>query len=376
VDLRFVHQLTEKPGPFATVHLDASHDTEDAAHAERVRWADVRTELAGLGADEATVAALEAAFTDGPTAVGRAGRALIAAGGEVLLDRWLREPPPTPRVRWGAVPDLLPLLLDRLEPVTAVVARVDDTGGELFLAPPGGAPRPVAEVGGDPGGPVHKVRAGGWSHLNMQERVEETWRRNTAAVAERIDKLISSSGARVLVIAGEVRSRARLRDALGERAAAMAVEVEHSSGAGPDVLGAAVDAAVLDVVDAERHAVLDRFEQAAGRPDGLAVQGVEPVLAALRAGAVDTLLLDGGTTRDQQVWISDVPTAVASSADELRTIGAEPAGQVPVDDALVRAAAASGAAFAPLGGDRTGLVGHSVDDGVAAILRFGLPEGA
>jgi hypothetical protein len=47
-----------------------------------------------------------------------------------------------------------------------------------------------------------------------------------------------------------------------------------------------------------------------------------------------------------------------------------------VDDALVRAAAATGADFTPLGGGRTGLVGRPVDDGVAAILRFPLPEGA
>jgi peptide subunit release factor 1 (eRF1) len=213
------------------------------------------------------------------------------------------------------------------------------------------------------------------SHLNMQERVEETWRRNTTAVAERIDALVSSSGARVLVIAGETQSRTRLRDALGARAAAIAVEVEHSTGAGPDVLADAVDAAVLDVVDADRHAVLDRFDQALGRPDGLAVQGVEPVLAALRATAVETLLLDGGVTREGPVWISDTPTAVARNPEQLRDLGADPVEQVPVDDALVRAAAASGAGFAPLGGGRTGLVGHPVEEGVGALLRFPLPEG-
>jgi hypothetical protein len=376
VDLHFVHELTEKPGPFATVYVDASHETEDADHADRLRWAGARTELAGAGAQEATLAALDAAVSSGPTAVGRAGRVLVAAGGEVLLDRWLPEPPPTARVRWGPLPDLLQLLLDRGEPVTAVAVRIDDTGGEILLARPGSGPQPVGPVSGDPSGPVHKVRGGGWSHLNMQERVEETWRRNTAAVAERIDALVSSTAARVVVVAGDTRSRSRLLDALGDRAAAIAVGVEHSADAGEDVLAAAVDAAITDVVDADRHAVLDRLDQALGRADGLAVHGVEPVLAALRANAVETLLLDGDVTRDGSVWISDVPTAVATNAGPLRQMGAEPGEQVPVDDALVRAAAASGAAFTPLGGGRTGLVGRPVDDGVAAILRFPLPEGA
>jgi hypothetical protein len=53
----------------------------------------------------------------------------------------------------------------------------------------------------------------------MQHRVEETWRRNTAAVAQQIDALVSGTAARVVVIAGEAQPRSRLRDALGERAA-------------------------------------------------------------------------------------------------------------------------------------------------------------
>jgi hypothetical protein len=376
VDLRFVHELTEKPGPFATVYTDASHDTEDAEHAGRLRWSAARTELADGGVEDATLAALDAAVSSGPTAVGRAGRVLVAAGGEVLLDRWLPEPPPTARVHWGPLPDLLPLLLDRGEPMTAVAVRIDDTGGEILLARPGSGLEPVESVSGDPRGPVHKVRGGGWAHLDMQERVEETWRRNTAAVAERIDTLVARTAARVVVIAGETQSRSRLLDALGERAAGIAVGVENSTDAGADTLEAAVDAAITDVVDADRHAQLERLDQALGRPEGLAVHGVEPVLAALRASAVETLLLDGDVTRDGSVWISDGPTAVATDAEQLRQMGAEPVQQVPVDDALVRAAAASGATFTPLGGGRTGLVGRPVDDGVAAILRFPLPEGA
>jgi peptide subunit release factor 1 (eRF1) len=234
----------------------------------------------------------------------------------------------------------------------------------------------VEWVNGDPDGPVHKVRGGGLANRNMQERVEETFRRNTAAVAERVDTLVATTAARVVLIAGERQSRSRLRDLLGERAAAVAVEVEGSGEVGSDELRSAVDAAVTDVVDADRHALLERLDLALGRPEGLAVHGVEPVLAALRSSAVETLLLDGDVTRDGSVWISDVPTAVATDAEQLRQMGAEPTEQVPVDDALVRTAAASGAAFSPLGGGRTGLVGRPVDDGVAAILRFPLPEGA
>jgi hypothetical protein len=118
--------------------------------------------------------------------------------------------------------------------------------------------------------------------------------------------------------------------------------------------------------------VLDRLDQETGRPDGLAVGGLEPVLQALRAQQVDTLLLDGGVERPGTLWVGETPSQVATDAERLRGLGSEPVAQVPVDAALLGAAAASGAAFEPLGGGRTGLVGKPVEDGVAALLRYPL----
>jgi hypothetical protein len=379
VDLRFLHELTRKPGPFATVYLDASHDTDDAARAIALRWAQARDELTAQGADAATLDALAAAVTDAPPAVGRAGRVLVAhradhGRGEVLLDRALPEPPARPAAHWGPLPDLLPALADQPEPVPVVVVRVDETGGEIFVAGPDEQPVVAEHVeGGDH--PVHKVRGGGWSHLAMQERVEESWRRNTAQVAERVDRLVADTGARVLLVAGDGRSRSRLVDALAERSASIAVELERG-GTGGDDLAAAVAEAVRDVVTDARLAVLDRYEKAAGRPDGLAVEGIGPVLAALRAEAVDTLLLDAGVQREATVWISGAPAQVAAAPEDLRATGADPIDEVPVDAALLRAAAGTGAGFVPIGGGRTGLVGHPLDDGVGALLRYPLPVGA
>ena len=376
VDLRFLRDLVAHPGPFATVYFDASHDTADAEHAGQLRWAGHRAELSGQGADDATLDALDAAITEAAPAVGRAGRVLVARDGAVVLDRTLPEPPAAPFARWQPLPDLLPVLLEQPEPLRAVAVRVDETGGEIFAATPGEGVEPVEDVRGS-GYPVHKVRGGGWSHLSMQERVEESWRRNTAEVAQRLDTQVSATGARVLVLAGDARSRARLLDALGERAAAIAVQVEHTGGAAGSVddLAAAVDEAARDVETAERRAVLERFDQSAGRSDGLAVDGLDRVLAALRAEQVDTLLLDGGVQRERTVWIGEAPSHVAADAAELRALGREPIGEVGVDAALLRAAAGTGAQLTPLGGGRTGLVGRPVADGVAALLRFPLVPG-
>jgi hypothetical protein len=367
VDLSFVRDLIDKPGPFATVVLDVSHDTEDADHADALRWSEARGELARLGADEPTLAALDTTLEESDPPVGRAGRVLVAAGGEVLLDRMQPEPPPLARVHWGSTPDLGSLLVADQEPVTALVVRVDDFGGEILVRTPGPDPDRTEDVSVR-SRPVHKVRGGGWAHLNMQERVEETWRQNTAALADRLDALVGETAARVLVVAGDAPARSRLRDALGVRAAGLVAEVEHSAGATPEDLTDSVEIAVRDVVAADRRAVLEQFDQALGRPEGLAVQGVEPVLAALRAAAVETLLLDRDVRRDGTVWVSDSPTVLGSGPEQLRALGAEPAGELPVDDAVLRAAAASGAAFVPLDG-------HEAADGVGAVLRFPVPAG-
>jgi hypothetical protein len=268
----------------------------------------------------------------------------------------------------------MPLLLDAPEPVATVVVRVDKTGGEILLAGRGGRPEPVGEVRGD-AQHLHKTRGGGWKHLKMQHTVENTWRDNVAALAERVDAEVRRTGARVLVLAGDAQSRSLLRDALAERSAGVAVDVEHSggrSGADDEELASAVEAAARDAVTAERQAVLDRLDQELGRPEGLAVGGLEPVLQALRAQQVDTLLLDGGVTRDGELWVGAEPSQVATDAERLRGLGSEPVGRVPVDAALLAAAAATGADFQPLGGGRTGLVGKPVEDGVAALLRYPL----
>ncbi|HXV93322.1 MAG TPA: Vms1/Ankzf1 family peptidyl-tRNA hydrolase [Pseudonocardia sp.] len=373
--------MTEIDTPYATVYLDATHDTEDAEHALRLRWAEARGELERQGADAGTLDALEAAVTGGERAVGRAGRVLVARGGEVLLDRALPEPPARTVATWSPVPELLPMLLDETEPLTAVVVRVDKAGGEIYLTDAGdrgaGAEQ-VETVKGDDH-PLHKVRSGGWKHLKMQHTVENTWSENVGDVAARVDVQVSATGARLVVLAGEAQSRTLLREALGERAAKVAVEVEHSglrAGGSLDELEDAVEDAARRAVSAERHAVLERYDQAAGRPDGLAVHGIGPVLGALRAEAVDVLLLDGGVEREAQVWVGKEPAHVAADPEELRAMGAEPVARVPVDAALLRAAAGSAARFEPIGGGRTGLVGRPVTDGVAALLRYPLGAGA
>jgi hypothetical protein len=182
VDLHFLSELTETPGPYATVYLDASHDSVGADRELELRWAGSRSELAEQGADEPTLVALDRVVADADPAVGRAGRVLVAAGGRVLFDRDLPEPPARTTATWGPSPDLLPLLLDAPPAVTAVVVRVDRSGGEIMLAGPGDRPEKVDDVTGTSEN-LHKVKAGGFGDWSVQRRVEQNWRDNIAEVA-------------------------------------------------------------------------------------------------------------------------------------------------------------------------------------------------
>ncbi|MFR9801229.1 Vms1/Ankzf1 family peptidyl-tRNA hydrolase [Pseudonocardia sp. RS010] len=332
--LDWLRDACAAPGPFATVLLDVTHDTEDAARQDELRRRGVREELSGQGAPGSVVDAVDAALAEAPPPEGTGGRVLVAADKGVLVDAVLPAPPRTSVSTWSALPDLAAVTEAVREEVPVVVVRIDETGGEV-LAPGDAEPE---EVGGRDH-PVHKVRAGGLSHLNMQERVEETWRENTAEVAGRVDARVRASGARVLVVLGDSPARSRLVDALPERSAKIVAEVEHTAGATPVDVPDTVAAAVEDVLDAERRQAWEHYRQLAGRPDGQAVTGLADVVAALRAEAVDTLFLDPATLTDAAVWVGGEPTQLGVQREELEALNVGDPQEVPGVPAVIRAVA-------------------------------------
>ncbi|WP_433507931.1 Vms1/Ankzf1 family peptidyl-tRNA hydrolase [Pseudonocardia halophobica] len=332
--LDWLRDACAAPGPFATVMLDVSHDTEDAARQDELRRRAVREELSGQGAPESVVEAVDGALADAPPPDGTGGRVLVAAEKGVLVDAVLPAPPRTAVTTWSPLPELGAVTGEVREEVPAVVVRVDDKGGEI-LAPGDAEPEQVS----GPSGPVHKVRGGGLSHLNMHERVEETWRENAAAVAERVDARVRASGARVLVVAGPPRARSLLVDSLSERSAQIVAQIDHSGGISPEDVPDTVAAAVEDVLDGERRAAWDHYRQLAGRPDGQAVTGLADVVAAVRAEAVDTLFLDPAALTDAEVWAGTEPTHLGVQREELEALNATDPHRVPGVPAVIRALA-------------------------------------
>ncbi|WP_143532359.1 Rv2629 family ribosome hibernation factor [Saccharothrix sp. ALI-22-I] len=354
-------ELVRQRGPFASVYLDASHDTEDAAKAMELRWRGVRQELARQGADEATLDAMEGAALE--PVVGKSGRALIAAHGRLLLDRVLPRPPAVETVRWSDLPHLLPLATWTEPTVPHVVVLVDRAGADLHGYD--GRGERATEVHGEEH-PLHKIGGGGWAHKRLQNTVEETARRNAMRVAEEADRLVSEVDARLLILGGEVQARADVREQLSLRCRDVLIEVEGATLAegGDD---AAFDHAVQSLVAQYQfdldNDVVEEFTAQSGRPDGLAVQGLAPVVEALREAKVAALLVSDPAVGDRTVWSGDDPAQVALRENDLRGLGVEHVGEHRADEALGTAAAATGAQVVVV--DVTDL-----REGVGALLRY------
>ncbi len=380
--LDWLRPVCASQGPFATVVVDVSHDTEDAGHLAELRRRAVRDQLSERGAPETVLEKIDTALADADPAVGEAGRALVVDERDILVDVPLASPPRADHVVWASVPDLLPVVNAVPEEVPTVVVRVDEEGGEL-LAPGAEAPQPV--VGRTK--PVHKVRGGAWSHRRMQARVEETWRHNATEVAARVDERVRADDARLLVIAGDPRSRARLRDALPERAASVATEVPHSGGTDPAELSGAVAGAVDLLLDDDRRTAFARLVELLRKPEGRAVSGLAAVLAAAQAQAMETLFIDPACVTDATAWVGPEPAQLAATSAELGVLGVDAAQEAPAVAALVRAAVCADASLVVLddpdlvlGRDRLDepsavpesavLGGDVLADGLGAVLRF------
>src|SRR5437588_1901938 len=121
---KLLRETVAAPGPFASVYVDASHNTEDATRRAELTWAAVRANLFEAGADADTREAIGARLLAEPP-VGPAGRAIIAADGRVLVDEVLPLPPGRDVVRVDALPYLLPLASAVPRATPYVVAHVN-----------------------------------------------------------------------------------------------------------------------------------------------------------------------------------------------------------------------------------------------------------
>ncbi|WBP90765.1 baeRF2 domain-containing protein [Kitasatospora cathayae] len=383
MDLAFLTPLLDRPGPWASLYLDTSRATEDAAPRRALIDRAAVHRLAGLGVDEGTCDAVRDHLAGEPAAASPPGRALFAADGQVALDVPLMESPPDVGATWAPLPHTAPLLglLDDAAPRCLVVA-VDRTGATLEQRELGRA-APLGTVEGRQWqGRGHRAPPADRYEWHYRHRVEDAWERTATIIADQLARIWPASGAGLLVLTGDARERRAVREQLPRQLRPDTVEVDgggRADGTDRDVFDRRIAQAWEEHQQRHLNTVLDAFRTGVGRPGehatdaagtetapGAAAQGVPAVVSAARQHQLAALLIQsGGHDPERPVWTGPEPEHIGVQRAELRAMGVSEPWQAPAADALLRSAAAVGAEAL--------LVPEAVDGppgGLGAVLRW------
>ena len=304
-------ELVGGPGPFATVVLATEPAVDDAARRSELRWRSAREELAAAGAPDGVLAAVDPLVADAHLH-GEAMAVIVRADGTSHVEHADR-PPAAQLARWAPLPTLVPVIEWRQASPPHVVVVADREGADLVAVRRDG-PELRREAGGDDF-PIRKVQAGGWSNRRYQQRAENTWERNATDAAAEVAALAERAGARLLVVAGDVRAVTLLEEALpGELAG---IVRRASAGRAADGSGSAladeVARLVEEAVAEDTAALLEKFAEERGQGDR-AAEGGDQVLAALAAGRVDVLLVADDAADDRTAWFGPEPVHAAAAS--------------------------------------------------------------
>jgi hypothetical protein len=361
--LSFLRPLYTRPGPWASVYLDASHDTEDARPALHLRWRALREQLAGEGAERATLDVLDAVLRRHEPIAGDYGLAAFAAGGELALTEYLSAPPRRDLAALGPIPHVMPLVAQRGEQVAWVRVLADRTGADVTGISAGGVSRRATVRGGSTF-PIRRVGPGAWSQANFQRQALTSWKRNAGDAAAATAELAELLGAEVIVVAGDTHARTMLAGQLPARWQDRVVRTDAGSrggGADPGALDGVTAQAVAEVALAHAEESLDRFGTQERVGGGLAA-----VVAALQRGQVETMLIVDDPSSNAHLWIGPEPTDLALSAEELAALSVTEPRRVRADAALLRALVGTDAEVTVLAPGEA----PELPDGVGAVLRY------
>lgn len=358
--------LYEAAGPFVTLHLDVSRDSEHARQEIASRWTTARHELERLGASERLRAELEERLRTPTHVPGRARRTLVAMGDDVLFDEVRAGAGPRPEVvTAGPLPDLAGWLATADGQVPFLLVRADRVGAdlELYLA----ADQAPAEARSVDGSTVHltKVPDGDWSQGIYQQRAENRWHENAQLAVAAIDELRRRHDVRVAFVAGDVRARTDVAGMLSERVGLSVTQLE-SGGRAAGTSDEALWEELRPHLAAIRAGTLDDLAQRVAR--GVAVGdrvvgGPDAVAEAMVRGAVDHLLLELDGARAVGIAPDDHPgLALPQAAYDAR--------ELPADQVLLAAAALTDAEVSVVPASLPLPRELALAAGVVALLRW------
>jgi hypothetical protein len=210
-----VKPLYDADGPYVTVHLDVSRDTEDARQQLDARWTTTRHDLEHAGVAPELIEEIGSRLHETVHVAGEVRRTMVAAGDELVFDELTPGHTVLPEtVTTGPLPDLAGWISLADAGTTYLLVLVDRVGADLQLFA-GHEPRPLREVTVEGTTEnITKVPEGGWAQQEYQSRTEQQWRDNARDVAEVVRSLCREAAPRVVLLAGDVRARTLLAENL------------------------------------------------------------------------------------------------------------------------------------------------------------------
>lgn len=368
----WIRPLLGQTPPFVTVYLDTTGMGENAGRDVENRWRALRRSLERDGAPPEIVEQIDDAVP-GPTRTSSAsGRVIVASRSGIHIDHPIEAAPTTDTAVYGPDPALLPVALGADQAVDHLVVTVDRHGADLRrpdVDPDEPAWTETVEGGHDE---VDQVSAGRMSASRIENRAHDSWERNAEAVVGAVNRIVDADAPELVLLTGDVRAVALVRDGLSRKAAARVVEVgggARGNGVNRAVFEANVREALHECRTRRRAARLAELREGLGRGTD-AVSGLDSVVAVIRKGQVSELFVSEaaltGRVADRRVWAGPAPLELALTADELAAIGVtESTREMNALVALVRAALGQDAGLTFLPEDAGGLA-----DGVAATLRW------
>lgn len=342
VDLSSLQSVYEHEGPFATVYLEGRSPAEDAAHQVRLRWDNLREQLARDGADDTTLAALDGHLSDPPPGEVQAdGRVLVATAAGVHLDEaWDAALGRGDAAHWSSVAELGAHVRETARSVRLLVAIASQEGAvvrQAVVTEQHAVDEVASEsVEGSSVEGVHKPRGQALSHRRIQQRAQDAVKQNAHDVVEHLSSVAKKFRPHLLVLAGEAKGRSAISDELSKDLAAICVQADRG---GAEDAGAeealAEQLRELSASESERRMTARADEYAEAKAHDRGLEGAQEVTRAARMGAVETLLL-------------------------------QPHTHARHEGALLFAVAQEGGA--------ADVVDTDLADGVGAILRFPLPD--
>ncbi|MEV4694467.1 Vms1/Ankzf1 family peptidyl-tRNA hydrolase [Micromonospora echinospora] len=363
MQLSFLRPVYNRPGPWCSVYMDASRDTQDARAQVDLRWRALKGDLLSQGADPVTVEAVEEVVRRHQPMPGDYGIAVFATRGRVVLTEYLSAPPLRDLASWSALPHTMPLVAQRGEQVAWVRVLADRTGADAMAVSAGGVPR-RAHVTGAQSRQLRRVQPGGWSQSRYQRAAMEAWHQNAGDAAAATADLAERVGADVVVVAGDIRATGMIAAQLPERWQDVLVRTDAGArdvGADDTLMDDITAQTVAEVADRRVTAALDRF----GVQEDVGA-GLDAVVSALQRNQVDTMLIVDDPSADGELWVGPEPTEIATDPGQLADMSVADPQRVRADAALLRALIGTDADLTVLAPEEA----PELTDGVGAVLRY------